>query len=413
MTGKGSAMSSKVHVIVGAGQAGAHAAVAMREAGFAGRIVLVGEEPHRPYERPPLSKTALTEDPEPEPSWFFAPEKFSALDIDMRLGTAAVRLNAGAHRLTLADGTELPFDRLLLTTGGRARQLAVPGAEHALLLRTLEDARRIRAQLVAGARVVCIGAGVIGLETASSAHQRGCRVTVLEAAPGVMGRAMTQEMARWVERLHREHGVGLHLGAGVAAIEPGRVLASDGQAYPADLVIAGVGMQRNTELAQAAGLEVEGGIVVDEFGRTGVPGIYAAGDVAAFWHPSLHRRLRLESWKHAQNHGIAVGRAMAGIAEQYDDVPWYWTDQLGVTIQVAGLPHETATTVLRGAETAASFCAFHLDPMGRVVAATGVNAAKEVRAAMTMIAKGFSPDPAKLADPGVRLQELVKAGRTD
>jgi NADPH-dependent 2,4-dienoyl-CoA reductase/sulfur reductase-like enzyme len=227
-------------------------------------------------------------------------------------------------------------------------------------------------------------------------------------APSVMGRAMTPAMAHWVERLHLEHGVGLHLGSAVAAIEPDRVLAADGREFPADLVIAGVGMVRNTELAQAAGLEVDGGIVVDEFGRAGMPGLYAAGDVAAFWHPSLHRRLRLESWKHAQNHGIAVGRAMAGVNQQYDDVPWYWTDQHGVTIQVAGLPHESATTVLRGVETAPSFCAFHLDPSGRVVAATGVNAAREVRAAMTMIAKGLAPDPARLADPGVRLQELAR-----
>ena len=403
-------MSSKVHVIVGAGQAGANAAVAMRDAGFAGRIVLVGEETHRPYERPPLSKAALTEVPEPAPGWFFAPEKYADLDIELRLGVAAEKLDAGARLLTLADGAALRFDRLLLATGGRARTLPVPGAEHALTLRTLEDARHIRHRLEPGARVVCIGAGVIGLETAASAHQRGCQVTVLEAAPGVMGRAMTHEMAHWVERLHRARGVELHLGAGVVAIEPGRVLTADGGAVPADLVIAGVGMVRNIGLAQDAGLEVTGGIAVDEFGRTGVPDIYAAGDVAAFWHPTLQRRLRLESWKHAQNHGTAVGRSMAGVATQYDDVPWYWTDQFGVTIQVAGLPHEAETTVLRGAETASSFSAFHLGADGKVVAATGVNAPRDVRAAIAMIEKGLAPDPAKLADPGVKLQELLKAG---
>ena len=400
-------MAPKVHVIVGAGQAGANAAVAMREAGFDGRIVLVGDEPHRPYERPPLSKTALTDDPEPEPSWFFAAEKFSALDIELRLGAAAKTLDAASRRLTLADGDVLGFDRLLLATGGRARPLPVPGGEHALLLRTLDDARRIRPRLQAGARVVCIGAGVIGLEIASSAHRRGCRVTVLEAAPSAMGRAMTSAMARWVERLHRERGVDLRFGAGVSAIEPDRVLCTDGGAVPADVVIAGIGIVRNTALAQAAGVEVDGGIVVDEFGRAGMPNIYAAGDVAAFWHPSLQRRLRLESWRHAQNHGIAVGRSMAGIAEQYDDVPWYWTDQHGVTIQVAGLPHDGVTTVLRGNETAASFSAFHLDAAGRVVAATGVNAAKDVRVAMTMIQKRLAPDPAKLADPATKLQTLA------
>jgi 3-phenylpropionate/trans-cinnamate dioxygenase ferredoxin reductase component len=402
-------MSSKCYVILGAGQAGANAAVAMREAGFDGRILLVGEEPHPPYERPPLSKTALTDEPEPQPSWFFTAEKYAALGIELRLGVTATGLDTSARVLTLADGSVQPFDRLLLATGGRARPLPVPGGEQAQLLRTLDDARRLRALLRPGLRVVCIGAGVIGLETAASARQRGCEVTVLEAAPGAMGRAMTREMALWVERMHLAHGVALHLRAGVAAITPDSVVCDDGRTFQADLIIAGVGMQRNTELAQAAGLEVDRGIIVDEFGRTGVADIYAAGDVAAFWHPTLQRRLRLESWKHAQNHGIAVGRSMAGTPTQYDDVPWYWTDQYGVTVQVAGLPHESATTVLRGSETTQNFAAFHLDPGGRVVAATGVNAAREVRAALAMIGKGLSPDPAQLADPAVRLQELVKA----
>ena len=401
-------MAAKVHVIVGAGQTGANAAVAMREGGFDGRILLLGDEPHPPYERPPLSKAALIEDPEPEPSWFFALEKFATLDIELRLGVAARALDAGRQELSLSDGTVVGFDRLLFATGGRARSLPIPGAEHALLLRTLADARRIRERLQPGARVVCIGAGVIGLETAASAHQRGCRVTVLEAAPGAMGRAMTPQMAHWVARLHRARGVELRFGAGVTGIEPGRVLCADGLTVAADVVIAGIGILRNTEIAQAAGVEVDNGIVVDEFGRAGMPNIYAAGDVAAFWHPSLQRRLRLESWRHAQNHGIAVGRAMAGIAEQYDDIPWYWTDQHGVTIQVAGLPHDAISTVLRGDETAASFSAFHLDAAGRVVAATGVNAAKDVRAAMSMIQKRLAPDPALLADPATKLQALAK-----
>jgi NADPH-dependent 2,4-dienoyl-CoA reductase/sulfur reductase-like enzyme len=250
---------------------------------------------------------------------------------------------------------------------------------------------------------------VIGLETASSARQRGCHVTVLEAASGVMGRAMTPDLARWVQRLHLSHGVELHLSRGVASIEPGRVLAADGQAFAADLVIAGVGMARNTDLAGAAGLDLDGGIVVDEFGRTSAADIYAAGDVAAFWHPSLRRRLRLESWKHAQNHGIAVGRAMAGAEAPYDDVPWYWSDQHGVTLQVAGLPHESVTTVMRGDPESMSFSAFHLDAGGRLVAATGINAARDARIALAMLQKGISPDPARLADPSARLQDLLRS----
>jgi 3-phenylpropionate/trans-cinnamate dioxygenase ferredoxin reductase component len=401
-------MTGEINVIVGAGQTGANAAVAMREAGFTGRIVLVGDEPHRPYERPPLSKAELMEDPEPTPAWVVPETRYEALAIELLLDTTAAELDVPARRLTLADGTALAFDRLLLATGGRPRRLNVPGGEHIRYVRTLEDAQGLRPLLVAGTRVVCIGAGVIGLETAASAHHRGCSVTVIEAAPAALGRCMTPAMARWVERLHIANGVPLHFGAALVAVEPGRVVCADSQSFAADLVVAGVGMLRNTEIAQAAGLDVDGGIVVDEFGRTGVPGIYAAGDVAAFWHPTLQRRLRLESWKHAQNHGIAVGRAMAGIAEQYDDVPWFWTDQHGVNIQVAGLAQDAVDSVLRGDETAASFSVFHLDLAGRVVAATGVNAPRDVRAGLALIRSGAVVDPAVLADPKTKLQALSK-----
>ncbi|MDA8247700.1 MAG: FAD-dependent oxidoreductase, partial [Rhodospirillales bacterium] len=177
---------------------------------------------------------------------------------------------------------------------------------------------------------------------------------------------------------------------------------------PADLVVAGIGMVRNTELAAAAGLAVDNGIVVDEFGRASAAGVYAAGDVAAFWQQRLGRRLRLESWRHAQDQGIAVGRTMAGVAAPYDEVPWFWTDQHGHTIQVAGLPADAVRSVLRGAPTDASFCAFHLDAAGRVVAATGVDAPREVRAAMALIRAGTAVDPARLADPAVKPQSLVR-----
>ncbi len=307
----------------------------------------------------------------------------------------------------MADGRTLPYDRLLLATGGQARTLAVPGGERALTLRTLDDARRLRARLVPGARVVCIGAGVIGLEVAASAHARGCAVTVLEAAAAPLGRCTTPEMAQFVADLHRGAGVALHFGASVAAIEPGAVVCADGLRVPADLVIAGIGMARNTEIAAEAGLAVDNGIVVDGFGRASAEGVFAAGDVAAFRHERLGRRLRLESWRHAQDHGIAVGRAMAGGTMPYDEVPWFWTDQHGKNIQVAGLAAEAATTVLRGATTDASFCAFHLDADLRLVAATGVNAPREVRAAMALIRAGAPIDPARLADPAVKLQALV------
>ena len=402
-------MTGGATVILGAGQAGAHAAVAARTAGLAGTLVLVGAEPHPPYERPPLSKAALTEEPAPEPSWFFPPARYADLEIELLTGTTAVAIDPVAGRVELADGGRLPYDRLLLATGGRARALPVPGGERALTLRTLDDARALRPRLVPGARVVCVGAGVIGLEVAASAHARGCAVTVLEAAPAPLGRSMTPEMAEWVAGLHRRAGVALHVGIAVAAVEPEAVLCADGTRFPADLVIAGIGMVRNTELAAAAGLAVDNGIVVDECGQASLQDVFAAGDVAAFRHPRFGRLMRLESWRHAQDHGIAVGRAMAGQAVLYDEIPWFWTEQHGRTIQVAGLPAEAARSVLRGTLDDASFCAFHLDNSGRVVAATGVDAPREVRVAMSLIRSGAVIDPARLADPSVKLQSLARA----
>src|SRR5215472_12318177 len=283
------------HVIVGAGQAGGWAAVAMRQAGFTGRILLIGDEPWRPYERPPLSKSVLTEATPPPISYFHPEGRYAELNIELKLATSVTAIDAGAHRITLAAGESVPYDRLLLAIGGRARHLPVPGGEHALYLRTIEDARAIRARLAETPRVICIGAGVIGLEIASSARARGCEVTVLEALPRAMGRSVSAEGAAFVETLHRDAGVALHFGVVVDAIEQQngsfRVACRDGAAFTADLVIAGVGMQRNLPLAEAAGLAIEGGIVVDEFGRTSTPDVYAAGDVTAFMHPLFARRL--------------------------------------------------------------------------------------------------------------------------
>ena len=287
------------HIIVGAGQAGAWAAVAMRQAGFTGRILLIGEEPWRPYERPPLSKAVLTDEPEPPIAYFHDAERYAEQGIELLLGNEVTGVDSTAHRIALRDGQSLPYDRLLLTVGGRARHLPIHGGDKALYLRTIEDARLIRARLATARRVVCIGAGVIGLEIASSARARGADVTVLEGLPGAMGRSVSPEGARFVEMLHRNAGVALYFGVVVDAIEDDpsgdlRVVCRDAEEFAGDLVIAGVGMQRNLPLAEAAGLAWDGGIVVDEWGRTSAPDIHAAGDVTAFHHPLFDRRLRLE-----------------------------------------------------------------------------------------------------------------------
>lgn len=400
-------MSEQI-LIIGAGMAGGWAAVTLRQSGFAGRILLLGEEPDRPYDRPPLSKTVLTAAEEPAPVYFHSAERYAELDISFQPDTRVEAIDRTAARVRLAGGGAESYDKLLLVTGGRARGLPIPGGEHALLLRTLADARRIRGALATAKQVVCIGAGVIGLETASSAHQRGAGVVVLEAAPRAMGRALSPEGADYMENLHRKAGIALHFNQAVTAIEARgarfHVHLSDGKTVDGDVVLAGIGIIRNTELAAAAGLTVDGGIVVDELCRTSDPAIFAAGDVTAFPHPLFGRVLRLETWRHAQNHAIAAAKAMCGGTEPYDDMPWFWTDQLGVNLQVAGLPADATRTVMRSGK---DFAAVHLDAEGAVIGVTAANNPREVRAGMALIKARAKPDLEKLADPAVGLQTLV------
>jgi 3-phenylpropionate/trans-cinnamate dioxygenase ferredoxin reductase subunit len=343
---------------------------------------------------------------------YFHPEqRYAELGVELLLGTAVVGVEPEAHRVVLADGQSLTYDKLLLTVGGAARRLPIHGGDLALYLRTLEDARTIRARLAGAPRVLCIGAGVIGLEIASSARALGCEVTVLEAMPRAMGRAVSPEGAAFIEALHRDAGVTLHFGVIVdrlAQADGGvAVTCRDGRRFEADVVVAGVGMQRNLALAEAAGLALEGAIVVDAFGRTSAPDVYAAGDVTAFPHPLFGKRLRLESWRHAQNHGIAVGKAMCGDTSPYDDVPWFWTDQHGVNLQVAGLPADAARTVVRQGGAAGSFVAVHLAEDGSVVGVTAANNPREIRAGQALIKSHKVVDAAKLPDASVPLQRLM------
>jgi 3-phenylpropionate/trans-cinnamate dioxygenase ferredoxin reductase component len=401
------------HVIVGAGQAGGWAAIAMRQAGYGGRILLIGEEPWRPYERPPLSKEVLTDDPEPPIKYFHPEGRYEEQGIELLLGVTAQAVDVAAHRVRLSDGQVLSYDRLLMAPGGRARHLPIPGGERALYLRTIEDAQMIRSRLAQASRVICVGAGVIGLEIASSARKRGAAVTVLEALPRAMGRSVSPEGAAFVETLHRDAGVTLRFGVIVDAIEATvsgefSVHCRDGERVLGDTVIAGVGMQRNQTLAEHAGLTLEGGIVVDEFGRTSAPDVYAAGDVTAFHHPLFDRRLRLESWRHAQNHGIAVGKAMCGDNAPYDDIPWFWTDQHGVNLQVAGLPADAAQTIVRANTPPAAFTAVHLAEDGSVIGVTAANNPRDIRAGQALIRSRQPVDPAALADTKVPLQQLIR-----
>lgn len=403
---------SKVHVIVGAGQAGDWAAVTMRREGFDGRIVLIGDEPHPPYERPPLSKAVLTAAEELPIQPFRKRALYDEHGIELRLGTAATAIDPAVHRVYIAGGEPLAYDRLLLATGGRARRLAVPGGELAASVRTHADALQLRARFAQSRRVVCVGAGVIGLECASSARALGCEVTVVEPAAWPMARALPEAPALEVRALHERAGVMFRFGTEVAAIEPSEaglvVVCRDGARLPCDCVVAGIGMERHVSLAAAAGLAVESGIVVDEFGRTSAPDVYAAGDVAAFWHPRLGRRLLLETWQHAQNHGIAVGRAMADKGQPYSETSWFWSDQHGVNIQVAGFPADAAQIVHRQG-VANSHVTFYLDAAGRLMGVVGFDSPREIRMAQSLIQRAAEMDPKRLSDPAIPVQRAVAA----
>ncbi len=408
-----------IHLVVGAGLAGASAAMAMREAGFTGRIVLVGEEKQPPYDRPPLSKDVLFA-PEPKLPYLHPASRYTEREIDLRTGCRVEEIDREARRVRLAGGGSFPYDRLLLATGGRARRLSVPGGESAVCLRSLDDSLRLRRLLEGAPRVAVIGAGVIGLEIASSARARGCEVVVVEALAGAMRRAFTPEIALFAESLHREHGVELYFEVGIEAIERGahrsRIVCAGGEIIEADLVIAGVGMERSLELALAAGIECDGAILCDEFGRTrragrsAVEDVFAAGDVASFWSPRYGQRLMAEHWRHAQDHGAAVGRAMCGILEPYDEIPWFWTDQHGVNFQTGGMPLLSERTVLRGAAETRRFTAFHL--LGdRLVGATTVNDGRNMRPALALIRAGSPVDAEALADERQSLRDILrKAG---
>ena len=402
-------MRPAVNLVVGAGQTGAYAAIGMREAGFDGRILLIGDETHLPYNRPPLSKAHLHAPEPPTLELFFSAERYASAGIDLLLGTPVVELDADVHRLRLRDGSTHGFDNLVLATGSRARRLTVPGAEAALTLRTPEDARRLRSRFAPGVRVVCIGAGVVGLEIASSARAMGCEVVVIEAGHAVMARSMPPELSAVVQDLHRGAGVALVLGARPESIRDGTVHCSNGESFASDIIVAGIGIERNTEIAAAAGLDVDDGILTDPAGRTSAPAIFAAGEVAAYWDPRLDVHVRQESWRHAQQHGEFVGRSVAGLRDSYAEVPWFWSDQHGVNIQVAGTHVGRAGTVLRRSAAGAITSAFHLAPDNRVIGAVGLDAARDVAAGIRLMRAGIAVDPGVIADISVPVQKLVRA----
>ena len=406
-------MSEHPIVIVGAGHAGGRAAESLRSAGHKGPITLVGTETHPPYERPPLSKELLAGAIAVEKTYLRPLSYYSENGIELRLGAEAVGIDRRAQTITLKDGQKLPYDALLFTTGARARRLPIPGGDgtRVLYLRDIDDSLKLREALQPGIRLAVIGAGFIGLEVAATAKKRGASVTVLELAPQVLARVAPPEIAAHVAALHAKNGVLVRTGVAVTAIEEsgaGVVLKTkDGESIVADLVAIGVGAMPNSELAAAAGLSVQDGIVVDEFGRTSDPLIYAAGDVTRHFNPLVGRAIRLEAWQNAQNQAIAVAKIMAGGTEPFCEVPWFWTDQFDMNLQTAGAPAGWDKLVWRGGPDDPGFTVFHLAD-GKPVAATTVNNARDMRFARMLIQRGQAVDPAALADKAVKLQDLAR-----
>ena len=375
-------------------------AFSLRTSGFDGPVMLIGDEAGMPYERPPLSK-GLPRKP------IRSDEAFLEAGIDYRHGITAIELDRAAKSVRLSDGTSASYEKLLLATGAKARLF--PGMDGCLTLRTHADALALEPFLTAGTRVGIIGGGFIGLELAAVARQAGAEVTVVEAGPRLLGRAIPEEIAAVVQARHQEEGVRILTGTSVASSGAKTIVLSDGTVLSFDTVIAGVGALPNTGLAEAAALTVANGIVVDAGFRSSDPSVFAAGDCCNFtWRGE---RMRLESWKAAQDQGAHAAAAMLGVDEEYGAVPWFWSDQYDLTVQVAGvfdlsLPVQTREM---GNQTT---IVFQCGSDGRLRAAAGVGksngVAKDIKVLERLIGRGTTVDPATLSDPHTNLKNLLR-----
>lgn len=404
-------------VIVGAGECGARAAFALREKGYDGSITLIGAEPHLPYERPPLSKDGLRE--KVQPKYVADAERYATAGIDVLTDSPVKAIDRVAKRVELVDRGSIAYDRLLLTTGARAR--TIPGTEGASrrvrTLRTQADAEEIRRELLPGRKLAIIGGGFIGLELAATARRLGVEVVLIEGLTRILSRGVPAEIATIVAERHRAEGVDLRCDTKIDRIKADergvRILLANRQSIDADFLVVGIGALPNTELAEAAGLIVDNGIAVDATLRTSDPDIFAAGDCCSY--PLCHygdRRVRLEAWRNAQDQGTLVAGNLLGANEAITSVPWFWSDQYDLTLQIAGLADGAVTTVRRNLAEGA-FILFHLDDTGRLLAASGIGSgnavARDIRLAEMLIVAGKRPDPRALVSPETKLKTLLAA----
>ncbi|MDX6235472.1 MAG: 3-phenylpropionate/trans-cinnamate dioxygenase ferredoxin reductase component [Kribbellaceae bacterium] len=406
-------------VIVGASLAGATAAETLRAEGWTGQIVLIGSETELPYERPPLSKGVLLGNDQPEVAQLHDRQWYDDNNVELRLGTTATSLDTKARTVTLDDGSDLGYDLLLIATGSRVRKLDVPGADLPGVdyLRTAAESQALTDAYAAKPRVVVVGAGWIGLEAAAAARERGCEVTVIEPQTTALAAVMGDQVGELFAAVHRQHGVDLRFGTGVEAFEGDDkvtgVRTDKGDVIPADLVVVGVGVQPNSELAEAAGIEVASrengsGIVTGPDLRTSVPEVFAAGDVVRWDHPLLGRSIRVEHWSNAKDSGKAAAKAMLGQDVAYDAIPFFFTDQYDLGMEYAGdVPRGTSyQVVLRGDPASGAYLAFWLDDDSRVLAGMHVNTWGAIDAIKDLIRSKKQVDPARLADPSVELDAV-------
>nr|WP_210314463.1 FAD-dependent oxidoreductase [Rhizobium lentis] len=401
---------------MGAGECGARAAFALREKGFDGEITLVGAEPLHPYERPPLSKAGSDAS---DPKFIVAAEKYAENRIRLLTGLEATDFDPASKTVTFSNGTALRYDKLLLATGAAARSFpgAPQGSPHIRALRTHDDAAALREAMKAGRHIAIIGGGFIGLELAATARLLAAKVTVIEGLERVLKRGVPEEIAHLLTERHHAEGVDIRCGVSIEALtaEGGkaRIRLSSGEVIEADLALVGIGARPNVEIAQRAGLTIENGIAVDSYLRTSAPDVFAAGDCCSFPLPIYgDRRVRLESWRNAQEQGTLAAANMLGRDEAVSSVPWFWSDQYDMTLQIAGLA-EGAVLHLRRDLGPDAFILFHLGADGRLIAASGIGpgnaVARDIRLAEMLIAARAQPDPSALTAADVKLKSLLAA----
>lgn len=404
--------------IIGGGQAGAEVATLLRQNGHKGRIILFGEEKDLPYMRPPLSKAYLAGEIGRDALIYKAPAAYEKAGVELRLGQRVAAIERGAKRLRLENGEHVSYDKLVIATGGRARELNVPGAKlgNIFYLRTIADVELLQPQLQPGRRLVIVGGGYVGLEFAAVAIKRGLKVTVLEGAPRVLARVTAPEVSAFYERFHRAAGVEIRTGVAVSGFKAGpdgesvgAVQCGDELSIPADFVLVGIGLVPNTELAEEAGLVIDGGILVDEASRTSDPDIFAIGDCAIHArHGFLQRKMRLESVPNALEQARTVAAVIAGKAAPAATAPWFWSDQYDLKLQMAGISEGYDELAIRGSTEGSSFIAFYLKD-GRVIAADAINRPAEFMASKRLIGDRAKVNAKDLADESVSLKSLIAA----